>query len=72
VILAVPVATPVAIPVDNPIVAFVVLLLLHVPPVVESERVDVFPTHSIRLPPIAATPAFTVTTLVTEQPAADV
>ena len=61
---AVPAATPVTTPVDELTVATAVLLLLHVPPVVASVNVAVFPTHALMVPPIAAGLAFTDAILV--------
>lgn len=45
-IVAEPADTPVTIPELRPMVAIVVSLLLHVPPVVPSVRVIVEPTHT--------------------------
>lgn len=57
-ITEVPAATPVTIPVDEPTVATVVLLLLHVPdvivPTTVSMSVDVLPTHAPSVPCIIA------------------
>jgi hypothetical protein len=47
----------------EPTVATEVLLLLHVPPVVASPKVDVPPTQMFKLPVIEAGDANTVTTL---------
>ena len=54
VIVVVPpaVATPVTTPLDEPTVATEVLLLLHVPPVVESVNVVVEPAHTGDIPPV--------------------
>jgi len=67
VILAVPAPTPVTIPVVRPTVAFAVLLLLQVPPVVVLASVVVCPTHTLGLPVLPASPAFTVTIAVRVQ-----
>ena len=50
--LNVPVATPVTIPVEEPTVAFVVLLLDHVPPEAVSVKAIVVPTQAIAEPEI--------------------
>jgi hypothetical protein len=62
VILAVPVATGVTTPVVAPTVAFVVLLLLHVPPEVALDSTDVLPIHMVVTPVFAPGKLFTVTT----------
>ena len=64
-------------PVTVPVVeteAIAVLALLHTPPRVVSVRVDANPIHSFVIPPIGATTgnAFTVITIVAEQPVAGV
>lgn len=58
----VPAATPVTMPVDDPMVAMAGLLLLHVPPVVASVKVDVPPTVVVVVPVMTAGMGFTVTT----------
>jgi hypothetical protein len=66
------VATPTDIPVTSPdeglMVAMPVALLLHEPPAVASVKVIVPPTATEVGPAIGATPAVTVTVLVTKQP----
>jgi len=55
VIVAVPVATPVSVPDDEPTVAVLMLLLLHVPPGVASASAPrLWPTQVSKLPEIAA------------------
>ena len=63
--MVVPVAKALTSPVAL-MVAALVLLLLHVPPVVVSVNWDVLPTHTLKVPPIAATTgtALTVTAAV--------
>ena len=53
VIVVVPAFIPVAIPVPDIIVAAVILLLPHVPPVDGSVKVAVVPTHNVLVPTIA-------------------
>ncbi len=53
-------------------VATAVLLLLHVPPVVASPRSVHEPTHTLDEPVMPAGGAFTVNTVLTEQPVAGV
>jgi hypothetical protein len=68
-------ATPPDTPLTTPpalIVATVVLLLPHVPPAVALLNVVVAPSQTTAAPAIVAGSAFTVTTLIAIQPAADV
>jgi hypothetical protein len=51
--VAVPLAIPVTEP-DVPTVAIEVLLLLQAPPVVPSVSVALEPTHTVKVPPMAA------------------
>lgn len=53
-IVLVPAASAVTIPEERPIVAVVVLVLLHVPPGIASLRVAVLPEHNSAGPVIAA------------------
>ena len=62
-----PVAIPVTIPVE-PMVATVVVVELHVPPVVVEERVVLLPTHMVSAPVIAAGRFTTVSERVLRQP----
>jgi hypothetical protein len=64
----VPADTPETIPVDEPIVATVVLLLLHVPLPIPSVRVVVWPTQTRVVPKIAVGSGVTVITFVLKQP----
>ena len=69
------VAVPADIPVTSPpevTVATAVLVLLHAPPVGVHDSVVVAPVHTVVVPVIAPIVPLTVTTLVAEQPAADV
>jgi hypothetical protein len=66
-----PGGTPVAIPVD-PMVAALVLLLLHVPDPVASFKVVVRPGHTNNVPPIAAGSGFTVSVIDFVHPKGDV
>lgn len=69
------VAVPADIPVTSPpdvIVATAELLLLQEPPVGVHDSVVVAPVHTVVVPVIAPIVPLTVTTLVAEQPAADV
>ncbi len=68
VIVAVPAEIPVTTPVVLPTVATPGALLVHVPPGVASVNVIVEPTHTADGPAITAGNAFTVITLVVEQP----
>lgn len=68
VIVAVPAAIPFTIPVDEPMVAMVVLLLLHVPPLVASVSVVLPLTQALAVPDIAAGAVSTVSLKVAEQP----
>ena len=63
-IVTVPAETPVTTPVDEPTVAIEVLLLLHVPPLVESNKVIVDPTHTEVGPEIEDTVVDPVTVMV--------
>ena len=65
--VTVPAATPVTTPFDEPIVAIVISLLLHVPPTVASVSVVVRPIQALIVPPITEN-AVTVTTVVTLHP----
>ena len=51
-------------------VAFAVLLLLHVPPVVPSFKAVMLPAHTDTVPVIVSGVGFTVIALVTWQPLA--
>jgi hypothetical protein len=66
------VAAPAVMPVRNPvlalIVAVVLLLLLHVPPVVALASVAVSPAHSTTVPVIGVDNVLTVTTFVAKHP----
>ena len=55
------------VPFAGSIVATLLLLLLHVPPVVASLKIVVMPAHNILLPVIGII-GFTVTVVVTKQP----
>ena len=69
------VAVPADIPVTSPpevMVATAELLLLQEPPVGVHDSVVVAPVHTVVVPVIAPIVPLTVTTLVAEQPAADV
>jgi len=59
--------TPVTIPVDEPTVALVTALLVHVPPASALESVVVPPTHTEAVPVIAAGNGNTVTCVVAIQ-----
>ena len=61
--MLVPVATPLAMPDVLPIVAIVVLLLLHVPPLTVFVRFVVSPAQTVR-PPVIGAVGFTVIVLV--------
>ena len=63
-IVVVPANTPVTIPVEEPIVATVGVLLLHVPPVVASLNVVVEPSQTVNVPVIPAGDGLTVTIVV--------
>jgi len=71
VIVVVPAAIPVAIPEEIPIVAIVVELLDHMPPVVASLRVVVLPIQTLVLPVMGGGGGVTVTIAVIAQPVAD-
>ena len=66
--VGVPAEIPVTKPVPVPIVAREVLLLLHVPPIVTSDKVVVEPTHTFIVPVIAAGTGLTVMIFVVIQP----
>ena len=72
VITVVPPVTPITIPKVGSIVATGVVLLLHVPPVTRSVKVDVADVHSCRTPLIAGGNGSTVTTVEAVQPKPDV
>ena len=55
-------------PVVRFIVAFVVLLLVQVPPVVAFENSVVVPVHIVELPTLVANAGLTVSVLVLAQP----
>jgi hypothetical protein len=59
---------PETIPDDDPIVAWAGVLLLHVPPGVTSDKVTDEPTHTERVPPMAAGKGLTLTVAVAVQP----
>ena len=59
---------PLTNPVDEPIVAIVVLPLLHMPPVVASLKVIVLPTQTPGAPKIAGGAAVTVNVMVAVHP----
>ena len=59
---------PVTIPLDDPTVAFVRSLLLHVPPVVASARFVVRPVHTVFEPVIATGVGLTVRGVLIIQP----
>jgi hypothetical protein len=67
-----PVATPVTTPEDNPMVATVVKLLSHVPPVVALLSSLVDPSQISSVPAIGSGCEFTVTTVVRAHPVASV
>jgi hypothetical protein len=66
--VAVLAATPDTTPVEEPIVAVVTSLLLHVPPLVLLVKFVVAPTHTAAVPVIPDGSALTVTVLVAVQP----
>lgn len=68
----VPVAMPVTTPVEEPMVAIVGVLLVHVPPVAVLLSVAVAPTAKDVLPVMPAGGAVTVAMLVVIQPVAAV
>ena len=70
VMVVVPSAIPVTTPDVKPIVATALLLLLHVPPDVESERVIVDPTQTVEGPEIGFALAVMVATVVAKHPVA--
>ena len=63
-----PAETALMVPLVAPMVATVVLLLLHVPAPDALVRVADVPAHSESVPPILAGRAITVTTLVVKHP----
>ena len=60
VMVAVPAVMPVTIPVEGFMVAMVVSLLVHVPPLTDSASVVTLPAHTDVVPVIAAGPLLTV------------
>ena len=62
--VTVPPLTPVTTPVPASIVARAVLLLLQEPPLVALLSVVVAPGHTVKVPVIAATVAFTVNDVI--------
>ena len=60
-IVAVPGNNPATMPATGSIVAIVVLLLLHDPPLVPSDRIDVVPAHILNVPVITVGAGLTVT-----------
>ena len=64
VMLAVPAVIPFTMPKPGPVVATMVLLLLHVPPPGPLASAVVSPIHTARLPVIGSGGVFTVTVLV--------
>src|ERR1700733_9623913 len=66
--VAVLAATPLTTPVEEPTVAVVRSLLLHVPPLVPLVKFVVEPTHTAAVPLIAAGTLLTVTAAVAIQP----
>lgn len=62
---------PERIPLAEPIVAWAVLLLLHVPPPVASVSVEVNPKQIAVVPLIAPGAVFTVSVVVATQPIPD-
>jgi hypothetical protein len=64
----VPGSNPATVPEDNPTVATVVLLLLHVPPLVKFPSVVVNPEQTVAVPEIPDGNGFVVTGLLVEQP----
>lgn len=67
--VTVPAATPVTTPVDEPIVAIVVLPLVHTPPGTALLNVVTAPTHTLEVPVMGVGNGFTVITFVAMQPA---
>ena len=67
-IIEVPAATPVTRPSSEPTVAFAVLLLIQVPPVVASVRFVCSPAHTTAVPVIMPGAGLTVTSFVAEHP----
>ena len=70
--VGVPAATPVTTPVDAPTVAWLVLLLLQLPPEGVLFNVVVAPTQTLAVPVIAIGCALTVTGCVTKHPPVNV
>ena len=68
VIVVVPVLTPVTIPFSEPMVAVVVTLLLHKPPLTTSLNVSADPAHTLPAPDIAVGAVLTVTVIAVAQP----
>ena len=72
VIVDVPDDTPVTKPVEEPTVAFAVLPLVHVPPLVASLMLVVKPAHTVAVPVMDEGSGLTVTTTVEIQPVVSV
>jgi hypothetical protein len=70
--VALPAVTPVKTPDVRPIVAIAVLLLVHEPPVVADDKVEVKPSHTTAVPVITAGSGFTVAGAKALQPVASV
>ena len=66
--VAVPTETPDTIPVDEPTLAMVLSLLVHIPPEVALFSVVEEPIHTIDEPVMAVGTAFTVTVAIAAQP----
>jgi hypothetical protein len=62
--VAVPAPVPTTFPVELPTVAIAVLLLLHVPPVIEAVKIALLPTQIFTVPDMETGVVLTVTTLV--------
>ena len=67
--ITVPRTLPVTMPLDEPMLAMVASLLLHVPPVEPSAKVVVEPIHVLSVP-VMGSIGLIVTLVVTKQPAA--
>lgn len=70
--VSVPAVTPATVPVDEPTVATAGLLLLHEPPPVLLNKVEVDPTHVLVVPVIAGGFGLTETDAVAIQPVGSV
>jgi len=68
----VPAETPARLPEETPIMAAVVLELVHVPPVIKSFSRFEVPAHSVVVPVMGAGVTFTVTSADVRQPVASV